>query len=99
MKLAAVLSPGAHLHLVLWPWRGAPRHRATRRQCESVWPEENRGKCFGTAALSGGGAEGRGSRRFSGAPYGFALVRWRVQADQNASVGALVRLCQIVRLI
>src|SRR6476661_6356446 len=28
------------------------------RQCESVWPEENRGKCFGTAALAGGGLRG-----------------------------------------
>src|SRR4051794_12218083 len=54
------------------------------RQCESVWPEENRGKCFGTAVLAGGGAEGRGSRRFSGAPYGFALARWRAQAERRA---------------
>src|SRR3982751_3963668 len=58
------------------------------RQCESVWPEENRGKCFGTAALAGGGAEGRGSRRFSGAPYGFALPRGRARAEQTVSVGA-----------
>src|SRR3954447_6561155 len=54
------------------------------RQRESVWPEENRGKCFGTAVLAGGGAEGRGSRRFSGAPYGFALARWRAQAERRA---------------
>ena len=60
-----------------------PAAGATRRQCESVWPEENRGKCVGIAALSGGGAEGRGSRRFSGAPYGFALPRGRAQAEQN----------------
>src|SRR6476646_3391827 len=40
------------------------------RQRESVWPEENRGKCRGIAALAGGGAQGRGSRRFSGAPDG-----------------------------
>src|SRR6478752_4781387 len=53
---------------------GQLRHGRAMRQCESVWPEENRGKCFGTAALAGGGAEGPGSRRFSGAPYGFALA-------------------------
>src|SRR3954464_2513791 len=68
---------------VLWPWQGARYHRATRQR-ESVWPEENRGKCFGTAVLAGGGAEGRGSRRFSGAPYGFALARWRAQAERVA---------------
>src|SRR4051812_36271782 len=53
------------------------------RQCESVWPEENRGKCLGIAALAGGGAEGRGSRRFSGVPYGFALSRLRAQAERR----------------
>src|SRR6476620_9129811 len=56
------------------------------RQCEPVWPEENRGKCFGIAALAGGGAEGRGSRRFSGAPYGFALA---CLSGSKALIGAL----------
>src|SRR6478672_3227321 len=72
------------------------------RQCESVWPEENRGKCFGTAALAGGAAEGRGSRRFSGAPYGFARARWRAQAERRARAPECegdTRWCKARRLL
>ena len=69
------------------------------RQCESVWPEENRGKCFGTAAFVGGGAEGRGSRRFFGAPYGFALARGRgrrsrVRSPMLAGASLDARWCE-----
>jgi hypothetical protein len=69
-----VLVDGCGLFRREW-YTVTPRHATVRLRMAGG----NRGKCFGTAALAGGGSEGRGSRRCSGAPYGFALAHSRAK--------------------